>query len=70
MKYGAPEGEAIKEHMEMAIGGLAIATEMMVVAIKNFDEIATPFAQLCEREMHEGGTWPEGWDYPIERRSS
>ncbi|MGE3341796.1 MAG: hypothetical protein AB7L71_00050 [Vicinamibacterales bacterium] len=70
VKYGAPQGEDLKVHMQMAIGGLATATEMMALAIKNFDEIATPFALLCEQEIYEGGTWPEGMEYPLKRRTS
>ena len=67
VRYRSPEGDELKLHMEMAIGGLAIATEMMALAVKKFDEIHTPFAVLCEREIYEGGTWPAGTDYPLKR---
>lgn len=67
VKFHSPEGEQLKLHMEMAISGLAIATEMMRMAFSKFDTIATPFALLAERELYEGGTWPEGKEYPVRR---
>jgi hypothetical protein len=67
VKFHAPAGEGLKLHMSMAIGGLAIATEMMRMALQKFDEIATAFAVLAERDIYEGGTWPEGMEYPVKR---
>jgi hypothetical protein len=65
--FHSPAGEELKPHMNMAIGGLAIATEMMRMALEKFDEIATAFAVLAEREIYEGGTWPDGMEYPVKR---
>lgn len=69
-KFQSPEGDGLRTLTEMAISGLAIATEMMLMAYSKFDEIATPFSLLCERDLYEGGQWPQGWDYPIKRRTS
>lgn len=67
VKFHSPAGEQLKLHMNMAIGGLAIATEMMRMALQKFDQIATQFAVLCERGIYEGGTWPQGVEYPVKR---
>jgi hypothetical protein len=67
VKFHSPAGDELKLHMKMALSGLAIATEMMQGALEQFDEIATKFAELCEREVYEGGTWPAGLEYPVKR---
>jgi hypothetical protein len=66
-QFHSPQGEQLKLHMETAIGGLAIATEMMAMAFQKFDDIATAFAVLCEREIYEGWRWPKGIEYPVKR---
>jgi hypothetical protein len=53
--------------MKLAIGGLATSVAMMELAMSQYEEMQTGFATLCERAIHEGGTWPEGVEYPIKR---
>jgi hypothetical protein len=67
VKFHSPTGLRLVRDMEMAIGALAGATELMQSALEKFDEISTRFAVLCERHIYEHGTWPDKLDYPVKR---
>lgn len=68
VQFGPLTDERLPAAMNMVIGGLAIATQMMEMAARDHDEAKTRFALLAEREIHESGTWPAGVAYPVRRK--
>ena len=67
VQFGSPSEERLQISMKMVIGALAMGLEMMALALTNQDEVMPAFVDLCERDIHQGGTWPKGLEYPIKR---
>ena len=67
VQFGRPTGDRLQASMNMAIGGLAIAVEMMQVAMGQHDAIRHAFAAIAERDIYEKGYWPADVPYPVPR---
>ena len=67
VQFGRPTGDRLQASMNMAIGGLAIAVEMMQMAMGQHDAIRHAFAALAERDVYEEGNWPADVPYPVPR---
>jgi hypothetical protein len=67
VRYTDAPNEGRDASIKIAIGGLAMALEMMNMALGRHAEIAGKFAALAERGIHDGGTWPAGVEYPVKR---
>jgi hypothetical protein len=57
--------EARDASLKTAISGLAIALEMLEMTLDQHAKAKGQFALLCEREIYEAGTWPQGPEYPV-----
>ena len=67
VQFGRPTGDRLQASMKMAVGGLAIAVEMMQMAMEQHDAIRHAFAALAERDVYEEGNWPAEVPYPVPR---
>lgn len=57
--------EARDASLKTAISGLAIALEMLEMTMNQHAKSKGQFAALCERQIYEAGTWPQGIEYPV-----
>jgi hypothetical protein len=67
VRYADSPNEARDTSIGIAIGGFAMAVEMMNMALVRYAEVAGRFTTLAERQIHEAGTWPREVEYPVKR---
>ena len=65
VRFGRPTGDRLHTSLNIAIGGLAIAVEMMQMTMEQHDVIKHELALLAERNVYENGTWPADIPYPV-----
>ena len=68
VRYADSPNESRDASIKIAIGGLAIGVEMTQFALERHRGVAHQFAELAERAIYEGGTWPPDLGYPVKRQ--
>jgi hypothetical protein len=58
VRFADSPNESRDASIIIAIGGLFIALDMLRLGIEQHAEVKGRFAAMCERAIHEGGTWP------------
>lgn len=69
VKFADSPNEQRDASLTTAIGALVIALDMLRIAFEEHANVRTRFAALCERAIHERGTWPADVEYPIKREA-
>lgn len=60
VRYADSPNRSRDSSLIIGIGGLAIALDMIKLALDHHADVAANFARMCERAIYDAGGWPVG----------
>lgn len=52
------------ELLDIACGSAHVGLDMSVTAVEYYEQVLTPFVELCEAQVFDAGCWPANIPYP------
>lgn len=55
------------DRLPFAVKSVEVALAVSISAVEGYEEAIMRFTLLCEKDIHDRGTWPKDLEYPIRR---